>query len=30
MAVDDGIMVVVGYNNRTDAIDMAKSIEFTK
>lgn len=30
MAVDDGIMVVVGYNNRTDAVDMAKSIEFTK
>ena len=30
MAVDDGIIVVVGYNNRADAIDMAKSIEFTK
>jgi len=30
MAVDDGIMVVVGYNNRADAINMAKSIEFTK
>jgi hypothetical protein len=30
MAVGDGIMVVVGYNDRDDAIDMAKSIEFTK
>ena len=30
MAVDDGIMVVVGYNDRDDAIDMAKSIVFTK
>jgi len=30
MAVDDEIIVVVGYNNRADAIDMAKSIEFTK
>ena len=29
MAVDDGIMVVVGYNDRDDAIDMAKSIKFT-
>ncbi len=30
MAVGDGIMVVVGYNDRDDAIDMAKSIEFEK
>lgn len=30
MAVDDGIMVVVGYNDRDDAIDMTKSIVFTK
>ena len=30
MAVDDGIIVVVGYNDRDDAIDMAKSIEFAK
>lgn len=29
MAVDDGIIVVVGYNDRDDAIDMAKSIKFT-
>lgn len=30
MAVDDGMMVVVGCKDRNDAIDMAKSIEFTK
>jgi hypothetical protein len=30
MAVDDGIIVVVGYDDRDDAIDMAKSIKFTK
>lgn len=30
MAVDDGIIVVVGYNDRDDAINMAKSIVFTK
>ena len=30
MAVDDGIIVVVGYDDRDDAIDMAKSIVFTK
>lgn len=30
MAVGDGIMVVVGYDDRADAIDMAKSIVFTK
>ena len=30
MAVDEGIIVVVGYDDRDDAIDMAKSIVFTK
>ena len=30
LVVDDGILVVVGYNDRDDAIDMAKSIVFTK
>lgn len=30
LAVDDGIMVVVGYDDRDDAIEMAKSIEFGK
>ena len=30
MAIDDGIIVVVGCKDRDDAIDMAKSIEFTK
>lgn len=30
LTVDDGIMVVVGYSDRDDAIDMAKSIVFAK
>ena len=30
MTIDDGVMVVVGYKDRDDAIDMAKSVEFTK
>ena len=29
MAVDDGIIMVVGCKDRADAIDMAKSVEFT-
>lgn len=30
MAIDDGIIVVASCKDRNDAIDMAKSIEFTK
>ena len=30
MSSDDGIVVIAGANDRSDAVDMAKSVEFTK